>query len=265
MRTASDMTPPTDTGRGSFRRCGCRQNLDAFNLDAFEETKQFFRTAILMVIKSITHYLLGCPFTLCRSRPRFCSTVMDIVRGEHRDAAVAVLGVVPGEECPAEGNGRREVGEATGEAGMVLHGFELRLGERVVIGHLGTAQRAGYAEISEKLRGTLARHRRATIGVQGQHLGLDALLVTGLLDEAPGQRRVLPVSDHPAHDVAAEDIEQHVEVEVRPLLRPEQLGDTQDQVWFGPVATSSGRAVEGESSRVTIRQAKWNRLRRASG
>ena len=79
------MTPPTDTGRGSFRRCGCWQNLDAFNLDAFEETKQFFRTAILMVIKSITHYLLGCPFTLCRSRPRFCSTVMDIVRGEHRD------------------------------------------------------------------------------------------------------------------------------------------------------------------------------------
>ena len=26
-----------------------------------------------------------------------------------------------------------------------------------------------------------------------------------------------------------------------------------------------GKAVEGESSRVAIRQAKWNRLRRASG
>ena len=101
----------------------------------------------------------------------------------------------------------------------------VRLGERIVIGHLGTAQRARYAEISEKLRGALAGHRRAAVRVQGQHLGLDALLVTSFLDETPGQRRVLPISDHPAHDVAAKDVEQHVEVEVRPLLWPEQLCD----------------------------------------
>ena len=36
---------------------------------------------------------------------------------------------------------------------------ELRLGERVVVGHLGAAQRAGHAEIGEQLRGALARHR----------------------------------------------------------------------------------------------------------
>ena len=92
---------------------------------------------------------------------------------------------------------------------MVFQGLELRLGERIVIAHLGTTQRARYAETSEKLRGALAGHRRAAVAVQGQHLGLDALLVTSLLDETPGQGRILPISDHPAHDVAAKDVEQH--------------------------------------------------------
>ena len=73
--------------------------------------------------------------------------------------------------------------------------------------------------------GALARHRRAAVGVQGEHLGLDALFVAGLFDETTGQRRVLPVCDHPADRVAAEDVEHDVEVEVRPLGRPQQLGD----------------------------------------
>ena len=38
-----------------------------------------------------------------------------------------------------------------------------------------------------------------------------------------GQRRTLLVRDHPADHVAAEDIEDHVQVEVRPLLRPERV------------------------------------------
>ena len=119
------------------------------------------------------------------------STVMDIVRGEHRDAAVAVLGVVPGEECPAEGDSRREVGEATGEAGMVLHGFELRLGERVVIGHLGTAQRAGYAEISEKLRGALLHYSPTMRGCLatpnfGQISALESVPIGGVRAQSVG-------------------------------------------------------------------------------
>ena len=74
--------------------------------------------------------------------------MMDVVRGEHRDPAMAMLGVVPREERPAEGDRGGDVVEAAGEAGMVLQGLELRLGERVVVGHLGAAQRAGHAEIA---------------------------------------------------------------------------------------------------------------------
>jgi hypothetical protein len=38
-------------------------------------------------------------------------------------------------------------------------------------------------------------------------------------------RRVLAVGDHPADDVAAEDVEDDVQVEVRPLDRSEELCD----------------------------------------
>ena len=72
-----------------------------------------------------------------------CPVMMDIIGGEHRDPGMAVLGVVPGEERPAEGDGGGDVLEAPREAGVILQGLELRFGERVVIADLGAAQRAG--------------------------------------------------------------------------------------------------------------------------
>ena len=73
------------------------------------------------------------------------AAVMDVIGGEHGDSAMTVLGVVPGEEGPAERGRSGDIGEATGEAGMVLQGFELCLGEGVVVADLGAAERAGTA------------------------------------------------------------------------------------------------------------------------
>ena len=56
-------------------------------------------------------------------------TVMDIIGGEHRDSSMSMLGVVPGEEGPAEGGRGGDVIEALGEAGVVLQSLELRLGK----------------------------------------------------------------------------------------------------------------------------------------
>ena len=42
--------------------------------------------------------------------------------------------------------------------------------------------------------GALAGHRRAAIRMQGEHLGLDALLETGFLDQRRGERGVLPIA-----------------------------------------------------------------------
>ena len=84
-----------------------------------------------------------------------------------------------------------------------------------------------------------------TVGVQGEHLGLDALFVAGLFDETTGQRRVLPVCDHPADRVAAEDVEHDVEVEVRHLVGPNSLVMSQDQVWVRRRGHQLGLGVLG--------------------
>jgi hypothetical protein len=55
--------------------------------------------------------------------------------------------------------------------------------------------------------------------------GDDRLLLAGLVEEAPGEPLALAVRDHPADDVAAEDVEDYVEVEVGPLRRAGELGD----------------------------------------
>ena len=68
---------------------------------------------------------------------------------------------------------------------MILQGLELRLGEGVVVADLGAAQRAGDPEVGEELGGALAGHRRAAVRMQGEHLGLDALLEGRLLGHRP--------------------------------------------------------------------------------
>ena len=53
------------------------------------------------------------------------TAVMDVIGGEHGDSAMAVLGVVPREERPAEGDGGVDIVESPGETGVVLQGLEL--------------------------------------------------------------------------------------------------------------------------------------------
>ena len=173
------------------------------------------------------------------------SVMMDIIGGEHRDPGMAVLGVVPGEERPAEGDGGGNVFEAPREAGVILQGLELRFGERVVIADLGAAQRAGDPEVGEELGGALAGHRRAAVRMQGEHLGLDALLETGFLDQRRGERGVLPIGNHPAHDAAAEDVEQDIEVEGRPAFGPPEPGDIPGPGLVGARGHQLGLGVAG--------------------
>ena len=80
-----------------------------------------------------------------------CSPMMNDFGCQHGDPSVAMFGVVPGEERPAEDGGLLDGEEATGEAGMVLQGFELCLGERIVIADLRPAQRTRDAEVGEQL------------------------------------------------------------------------------------------------------------------
>ena len=107
---------------------------------------------------------------------------------------------------------------------MVLEGLELGLGKGVVVTDLGPAERLSESQIGEQLSRALGGHRGAPIAVQGEHLRFDVVLAAGLLDEATGEIGVLAGREHPADDVAAEDVEQDVEVVVAPLLRDPATG-----------------------------------------
>jgi hypothetical protein len=57
------------------------------------------------------------------------------------------------------------------------------------------------------------------------------LFRASLLDQPLGQFGALPHRDHSAGDVAAEDIENDVEVEVGPLGGPQRFGDMNIPTW----------------------------------
>ena len=75
--------------------------------------------------------------------------------------------------------------------------------------------------------------------MQCEHLGLVALFVAGLFDESTGQRRVLPVGDHPADRVAAEDVE-HDRQPPRGCIHHTDRGSQYGSVAYRAVLTEWG-------------------------
>src|SRR5213594_4227036 len=143
----------------------------------------------------------------------------------HADPGVAMLGVVPGEELTAKRSPILHGSKPVGEAWAVLEGLELRLRVRVVIGDVRPREGLRDAEVGEEHADRLAIHGRAAVGVDDELARADLLLLAGVLDEPFGEGRVLLPREHPSGNVAAEDVKDHVEVEVGPLHRTEQLGD----------------------------------------
>ncbi len=68
--------------------------------------------------------------------------------------------VVPGEETLTVGPCGFDRPELFGEVGPVLQGFERRLAERVVVGHVRTRVGLGDAEVGEQERDRFGGHRR---------------------------------------------------------------------------------------------------------
>jgi len=140
---------------------------------------------------------------------------------QQAEARVVVFGVVPGEEGAAEGACVLDAAEAVGKLRPVLERLELALGEGVVVGDVRAAVRLGDAEVRQQQGDWSARHRRAAVGVHRHHPWPNRLLLAGLVDELLCELRGLTLGHHPPDDVAAEDVEDHVQVEVGPLHRPE--------------------------------------------
>lgn len=106
-----------------------------------------------------------------------------------------------------------------GKLGLVLEGFELSFGIRIVIGDMGTSMGFRHASIRQQQSNSLGSHRCPLVGMDRQLSRLDLLLEEGLFNQALCQGGCFPVSDHPAHHIATEDIEDDIEIEVRPFKR----------------------------------------------
>ena len=102
---------------------------------------------------------------------------------------------------------------------MVLHGLELRLAERVVIGSMRTAVAFGDPQVYQQLAQGLAFHRRTVVSVKGELVGLNAVFMGGFIDKLPSQVAALLFGNHPADHIATENVQDSVEPVVLPFVR----------------------------------------------
>jgi hypothetical protein len=74
---------------------------------------------------------------------------------------------------------------------------------------------------------------------------LNVVLRASLGDQPLGERGVLARGEHPPDDVATEDVEDHIEIEVGPLRRAEQLGDVPAPDFVGARGQQLGHGIVG--------------------
>jgi len=152
-------------------------------------------------------------------------SVMHYRRGQERDPGMMVAVVVPVKESEAKSTRVLDGAEPFRELGPVFEGFELGLGEGVVVGDIRPTPAFGDPQVGEKERHGFGFHGRASVGVDDQLLPVDFLFLAGFLDQKFRQFPALPPGNHPSRDIAAEDVQDHVEIEAAPFHGAEQLGD----------------------------------------
>ena len=173
----------------------------------------------------------------CRS-----GAMVDGGRSHQANSAVAVFVIVPVEELLAVCASVLDRAEAIGKVGSVLQGFELRLGVRIVVRDVRAAVGLGDIEVDEERSDGLRSHAGAPIGMERECPGSNVFFLQGIGDELLGEFRGLPMSDEPTDDVAAVDVEDHVEMEAGPFGRTFNLVISQDHTSLGRIARCSGLA-----------------------
>ena len=144
---------------------------------------------------------------------------------QQADAGVTVIVVVPGKECRAEGAAVGQGTEAIGKLRAILHGAEVAFRIRIVVGGVWPRVGLGDAQVGQQESHGFGAHRRAAVGVDGELTGRNILLGAGFFDQSGSQCGGFAQRHHPADDVAAEDIQNHVQIKIGPLGGAAQLGD----------------------------------------
>ena len=136
---------------------------------------------------------------------------------QQTDAPVSVLLVVPVKEAAAEVEAVVMAGEAAWKIGSVLQRLELTLREGIVVTDVRSAVGLGHPKGCQQLRHGLGSHGWTSVAVDRQLIAVDPFFDERLANQSFGEMLRFPVSKHPSHDVAAVDVEDHVEVVVGPL------------------------------------------------
>ena len=127
---------------------------------------------------------------------------------------MAVLFVIPLEKLLAKGAAVLDAAEAIWKLRAVLHGSELAFRIRVVVGNIRTAVALGDTQVGHQKGDRLGPHDPAAVGMNGELAGGNLVFADSFLNELLGQFGAFPVRDHPAGNVATEDVEDDVEMEV---------------------------------------------------
>ena len=138
---------------------------------------------------------------------------------------MTVLAVVPSKECLAVASGIFDAAKALREVGAVFHGLELRLRVGVVIRGVGAAVALGHVQVDQQTGHRLGAHGRAAIRVQRERALRHIVASHGIGNQLLGQLGTLARRNQPAYDVAAEDVQDDVQVEASPLDGPLEFGD----------------------------------------
>ena len=105
--------------------------------------------------------------------------------------------------------------------------------------------RLGDPEVGQQEGGCLGLHRSTAISVQRQLAGWHVMLGESLVKQGLEQGSIFRVGDTPANDAAAEDVEDDIQVEIRPFGRSHQLGDIPRPDLVGGFGQQLGLLVEG--------------------
>ena len=108
-----------------------------------------------------------------------------------------------------------------------------------------TREGAVYQRLFEKLDEERLALGGKVFDVLGRAFTEVSLRELMLLDKALGQFGTLPMGDHPADDLATEDVEDDVEIEVGPLRRPQELGDLPAPELVGRLGQEFRLVVDG--------------------
>ena len=89
---------------------------------------------------------------------RFGPAVVHVGGGMKSNARMTMIVVIPTEKSGTVGLAVFEAAEAIGEVGSVLEGPELRFTERVVIAHMGPAERLGHPQVGQEVGHSFGDH-----------------------------------------------------------------------------------------------------------